>query len=89
MIETRPRDLDLKTTVGDKQVSTVALTVEHFGGAWYETMIFPCDEAGTVTDFGELYMDRYSTREQAERGHEQIVEQLRARDAEPLRPGRR
>ena len=53
-IEVRERDLDLKTYIGDYCISTVALTIEHHGGMWYETYIFPADEDGNVLDWGEL-----------------------------------
>lgn len=86
MIEIRTRDLDLKTQVGDKEVSTVALTIEHFGGMWYETMIFSCNESGEVASFVELYCDRYATREQAEDGHTRTVEALRAGTLDLYKP---
>ena len=52
------------TRVGGFWVSTTH-TIDH---GW-ETMAFPCDEAGTVTDWGEVYCDRYATEEGAKAGH--------------------
>ncbi len=80
--EIRPRDLDLKTyrKIGQNEycISTVALTIEHYGGAWYETMIFPARN-NKIESYGDIYSDRYATKEEAEAGHKRIVE---ASDAE-------
>lgn len=40
----------------------------------YETMVFACDEDGEVTSWTELDFARYSSREDAARGHEEIVQ---------------
>jgi hypothetical protein len=40
----------------------------------FETMVFACDEDGEVTSWRELDFARYSTREDAAKGHEEIVE---------------
>ncbi len=53
-------------------VSTVCLESMHFGGE-YETMVFPCDTDGNVTDWGDLHCDRYETYEQAVAGHAGVV----------------
>lgn len=73
-------DLDLKATIGDKRVSTVRLPsiadlLDSFIGANphikpYETMVFPLD------DWGDLYCDRYDTREEAEAGHKRVCAAL-------------
>lgn len=49
-------------------VSTVFLTLAHGpdGDQWYETLVRPGD-----------WMDRYTTQEQAEAGHEAVCERLR------------
>jgi len=68
-----------ETTVGHLWVSTVWLGLNH---AWnpnhrpliFETMIFP------RWNFGELYMDRYSTEAEALAGHEVAVAYARKRN---------
>jgi hypothetical protein len=69
-----------KTTVKLKEceieVSTVFLEVNHGSDEkplWYETMIFP--GTGLITCWQQW---RYETREEAEKGHERIVELLKA-----------
>ena len=63
-----------KTTVGDAEVSTVHLGLDHqFGDGpplIFETMIF----GGEHSD----YQWRYSTEEQAQAGHERVVAALQA-----------
>ncbi|PZR71766.1 MAG: hypothetical protein DLM66_00060 [Candidatus Dormiibacter spiritus] len=63
-----------KTRVGDTRISTVFLGLDHGLGDYppilFETMVF-----GGPLD-GE--MDRYSTWDQAEAGHEQMVERVQA-----------
>jgi hypothetical protein len=62
-------------------VSTVSLAFnpmiadmyDQLGGQ-FETMVFPTDEAGSVTDWMELYCDRYKTAAAAMEGHANIVE---------------
>ena len=39
----------------------------------YETMIFPCDENGNVTNWGELYCEIYDTQSKMEDTHNAIV----------------
>lgn len=64
-----------KTTVGDYEVSTVFLGVDHsFGGAdtlLFETMVFK-------GDYADLFCDRYSTKAAAQEGHDRVVAALRA-----------
>ena len=65
-----------QTEIGDWWVSTVWLGLDHGFGPnhkplIFETMIF---EGGDATD---LYMDRYSTEEDAHAGHEVAVAWLR------------
>lgn len=63
-----------KTTIGDVEVSTVFLTIDHnwLGGAplLFETMVF----GGTL----DQEQERYSTWEAAERGHAAIVARVMA-----------
>lgn len=71
-----------KTKVGDKEVSTVWLGLDHRFDAdplasdkppiIFETMIFP---QGDI--MMEEYMERYSTEEEAIAGHKKAVEELR------------
>ena len=56
-------------------VSTVHLPVMHLGGQ-YESMIFKSD-GEEVTDYLDLYCDRYETEELAREGHDNLVERIR------------
>lgn len=71
-----PRDLDEKTFIGNFCVSTVDLAVEHHGGMWYETYIFPAD-GERITEWGEVWGVRYATRDEAVAGHEKVCDDLR------------
>lgn len=68
-----------KTTVGDVEVSTVWLGIDHQYGDGppliFETMVFdgPLDQE----------CERYSTEEQAKAGHEAMVARVRADQLEP------
>lgn len=44
----------------------------------YETMIFPCDSNGNVTDWGELYAEWYEDRAAMEARHKEIVADLKS-----------
>jgi hypothetical protein len=77
----RARDLDLKEFIGDYCVSTVALSVEHFGGMWYETYIFPSD-GKKITHWIEVWGTRYATRDEAVAGHAEVCERFRAGELE-------
>jgi hypothetical protein len=80
----RYQTLNLKNFVnsGDKEycISTVQLPFAHIGGL-YETMIFPAT-GGEISDWGELFMERYETQGEAERGHDVVVAQLQAGELE-------
>ena len=39
----------------------------------YETMIFPCDKNGNVTNWGDLYCDIYDTESEMVCAHNKIV----------------
>lgn len=43
----------------------------------YETMIFPCDSNGEVTDWGELYAEWYDSRTEMANRHKAIVADLK------------
>ena len=65
-----------KDVIGYYRVSTVWLGLNHAYSAddpplIFETMIFPQTAEGT--DFNEEYCERYSTREEALRGHERAI----------------
>jgi hypothetical protein len=70
-----------RTVVNNKYVvSTVRLAgyemmAELFDehGGRFETMVFPCDEQGTVTDWLELDCRRYHSAEAAREGHNDVV----------------
>lgn len=69
------RNIGRETIVRDGKyylVSTVLLDSMHIGGQ-YETMVFPCTEAGQVTDWGHLTLQRYMTEEEALNGHDGTV----------------
>lgn len=42
--------------------------------AGWETMVFPCDERGNVTDWGDLDCSRYYTASSAMAGHEIVCQ---------------
>lgn len=62
-------------TVGDKDISTVFLALDHSFGRGapllFETMVFPHG------DFSGLYCERYTTWEEAKTGHYKIVDMVR------------
>ena len=71
---------DLKTQVGDYEVSTVDLGINYqfddsLPPLYYETMIFKIED-GKV-NFSELYCDRYSTEEEARKGHEEAIKYVK------------
>ena len=91
-MEIRPIDFDEKAFIGDYCVSTVALSVEHHGGMWYETYIFPAD-GEEITGWSEVWGTRYATRDEALAGHERVCDDLRAGrlktwDGEPISSGK-
>jgi hypothetical protein len=68
-------------TIGGSKyvVSTVRLagadrTPDLYGGLIFETMVFPCDARGTVTDWQELEVQQYRTIDEAYAGHDDMVE---------------
>lgn len=44
--------------------------------AGYETMVFPCDERGKVSDWGDLYARWYASEIEMEAGHNDICLKL-------------
>lgn len=72
----RSRDLHEQTFIGRYCVSTVSLSVEHHGGMWYETYIFPAD-GKEITGWLEVWGVRYATRDEAVIGHEKVCDDLR------------
>ena len=71
------RDLDEKTFIGDYCVSTVSLAIEHWGGMWYETYIFPAKDE-EIGGWHEVWGIRYRTRDEAMSGHADTCEKLAA-----------
>lgn len=69
------------TSLDTVRISTVNLPLDHgFGGTpiWYETMVFPHGDAeDTVESYLNLDCERYETQEEAEKGHELMVEKWR------------
>ena len=43
----------------------------------FETMVFPCDAEGVVTDWQEMGFLRYMSREEAIEGHKEMVNKWR------------
>jgi hypothetical protein len=72
----RTRGLHEQEFIRDYCVSTVALSVEHHGGMWYETYIFPAD-GKEITGWLEEWGTRYRTRDEAVAGHEVVCRLLR------------
>lgn len=70
---------DLKNEINGYLISTVDLGIDHSFGTekplYYETMIFKKD--GSDIDFNDLYCERYSTEEEAIKGHEKAIEYVR------------
>jgi hypothetical protein len=63
--------------VGGWCVSTVALSVEHSGGMWYETYLFEA-EGDEISDWCETWGVRYRTRDEAIEGHAKVCADLQA-----------
>lgn len=61
-------------------VSTVFLGLDHQYGSGpplvFETMIFP-SENGDISDWGEVWADRYSTIDEAREGHAKAMQVVR------------
>lgn len=68
-----------RTVVNNRYVvSTVLLAgadrmPDLYGGRVFETMVFPCDEQGIVTDWIEQDCQRYRTLDEARTGHKDMV----------------
>lgn len=72
---------DLKAEVDGYLISTVDLGTDHSFGLgnplYYETMIFAKEDKGI--NFSDLYCERYTTEEEAIKGHEKIVKLVKER----------
>lgn len=68
---------DLKTQIGDYIVSTVDLGIDHSFGfgkpLYYETMIFSKNKQNPF----EYYQERYTTEEEARKGHEETIKYVK------------
>lgn len=70
-----------RTVVNNKYVVSTVLLAGYDAAPWlfddhgggFETMVFPCDEQGTVTDWMELDCRRYHSVEAARDGHNDVV----------------
>ena len=71
--------LNLKTEVNGYEVSTVDLGIDHSFGMgnplYYETMVLEKD--GESIDYTDLYCERYSTEEEARKGHKTVVKKVK------------
>ena len=75
----RETRFDLKTQVGDYEISTVDLGINHqfdddLPPLYYETMIFNCEQEENQFEY---YQERYSTKEEAIVGHEKAIEYVK------------
>lgn len=57
------------------RVSTVHLELNHFG-YWYETMVFADKKWCSLIDVQVYIQHRYKTKEEAEKGHAEIVRKI-------------
>jgi len=75
IIEINNRKVKETTLKDGKWVSTVFLGIDHGFGEGkpliFETMVFP-----KKGDYGDLYYERYSTEEEAIKGHDKIVKKF-------------
>ncbi len=76
-----PSRIVARTAVGDLEVSTVFLALDYSFGAkvpiLFETMTFKKDgEPGEAVDDDDQLFDRYETRQQAIKGHIEMVKYL-------------
>jgi hypothetical protein len=69
---TRIKTIIPRTVEGEERHFLVS-TCNTFDHGW-ETMVFPCKADGAVSDWGDLYTQRYATQEEAKIGHQQTVE---------------
>ena len=70
----------IQTWVDNYIISTVDLGLNHqfdndLPPLYYETMIFK--KENDVIDFHELYCERYTTEEEARKGHEKAIEYVK------------
>lgn len=63
--------------VNELWVSTVWLGVRHWGGNFFETMVFKGVNNDLSGDWKEQSMYRYQTKEEAIKGHCEIVKNLK------------
>ena len=70
-----PNMIDRTIVGGAYLVSTVRLAGGGlYGGHIFETMVFPCDAEGDVTNWQELDSQRYRTIDEARIGHNDMVQ---------------
>lgn len=75
---TNPNIID-RTVVNNKYVVSTVLLLgaahlyDLMGRDEFETMVFPCDEQGNVTNWRELDCRRYHSVEAARDGHNDVV----------------
>lgn len=75
----------IQNRVGDLLVSTVRLSEPwlYWGVGeqlWYETMVFRVSDDGDIDYRGDLYCARYSSLEEAQEGHDDVVRRLETED---------
>ena len=65
--------------VGSTRVGGFWVSTTYTPDYGWETMAFPCDERGTVTDWSEAYCDRYDDESAAKVGHARACEVMACR----------
>lgn len=68
MFNFTPRMKQLRTVINRNGNHYFVSTNDTFDHG-FETMIFRCNADGKVTDWGELFADRYDTIDEATTGH--------------------
>jgi len=68
MFNFTPRMKQVRTTINRDGKHYFVSTNDTFDHG-FETMIFRCDADGKVTDWGDLFSERYGTIEEATEGH--------------------
>ena len=73
--ETSNHYTDVVATSNGHVYIDTTYTLDH---GW-ETMVFPCNADGEVTDWGDLDVERYDSEEEARVGHDEMVAKWKGR----------
>ncbi len=66
----------VKTSKGYRLVSTVKLPLKRYA---FETMVFKCNRFGDISSGAELDSGRYDSKQEAKKGHEEMVKKWKSR----------